>query len=93
MAPRLPNLALMDFFLWGAMKDVVYNSKLRSLDDLKRLLRRSLMQLTQTRSYAPVCESVVSRMTKSNEQNGWQFEHLSQSFILVVVLSINLWNH
>ena len=37
-APRTPNLRPMDFFLSGAMKDSVYNSKPSSLDDLEMVI-------------------------------------------------------
>ena len=40
-APRSSDLTPMDFFLWGAMKDPVCNSKPRTLVDLKWLSQLS----------------------------------------------------
>jgi hypothetical protein len=33
--PRLPDLTPLDFFLWVALKDAVYSSKPRKLQDLR----------------------------------------------------------
>ena len=75
------------------MKDPVYNSKPRSLDDFKMAIATQFDGNNSNKELcARVCESVISCMTKCIEQNGWPFEHLLQSFIRVVVNSINLLN-
>ncbi|MCQ7131119.1 DUF4817 domain-containing protein [Salmonella enterica] len=34
--PRSPDITPLDFFLWGYLKDRVYHTKVRDIDDLKR---------------------------------------------------------
>jgi hypothetical protein len=34
--PRSPNLTTLDFFLWVTLKNVVYTSKPRTVQDLRR---------------------------------------------------------
>ena len=72
------------------MKDPICNNKPRSLDDLKMAITVQFSVMNSNKELCVrVCESIISRMTKCIELNGWQFEHLLQSFILIV-LSINL---
>ncbi|GBL96983.1 hypothetical protein AVEN_254044-1 [Araneus ventricosus] len=33
--PRYPDITLLDFFLWGYMKNIVYQSSIRDTDELK----------------------------------------------------------
>ena len=66
----------MGFFLWGAMKDPVYNIKPHSLDDLKIAIMMQFNAINSNMELCTkVCESIISRMTKCIKQNGWQFEH------------------
>ena len=37
---------------------------------------------------ARVCESVISRMVKCIEQNGWQFEHFTILLLTSLALSV-----
>ena len=46
-SPRSPNFTSIDFFLGGAMKDPVYNSKPRRLDDLKMAITTQFTAITQ----------------------------------------------
>ena len=34
--PRSPDITPLDFFLWGYVKDIVYKTKVRDIDDLKQ---------------------------------------------------------
>lgn len=36
--PRSPDLSVCDFFLWGYLKNCVYNHKPRNLDELKNAI-------------------------------------------------------
>ena len=75
--PRLHNLIPMDFFLQGAMKDPVYNSKPHSLNDFKMAITMQFNAVNSNKDLCTkVCESVISHMTKCIKQNGWQFDHL-----------------
>ena len=76
-APRSSRSYAHRFFLWGAMKGPVYNSKPGSLDDLKMAITTRFNAINSNKELcARVCESVISRITKCIEQNVWQFEHL-----------------
>ena len=76
-AIRSSDLTPMDFFLWVAMKDPVYNNKPYSLDDRKMAITTQFNAINSNKELCTrVCESVISRITKCIEQNGWQFEHL-----------------
>jgi hypothetical protein len=33
--PQLPDITLLDFFLWNYVKDIVYKTHVTSLDELK----------------------------------------------------------
>mgnify|MGYP003623301927 CR=1 FL=1 len=45
--PRSPDLSMCDFFLWGFLKERVYRDKPRTLDELKRAIRREVQQINQ----------------------------------------------
>ena len=70
------------------MKNPVYNSNTRSLDDNKIAITTKLNAINSNKeSCARVCESVISRMVKCIEQNGWDFEiHYNHLFLLLCFL-------
>ena len=37
--PRSPDLSVCDFFLWGYLKNRVYTTQLRTLDELKQRIQ------------------------------------------------------
>jgi transposase len=61
--PRSPDLTPPDFFLWGVLKERVYQLKARTIDDLKATIaneiRKVPLELCQK-----VCRSVPSRLEK-----------------------------
>ena len=70
--PRSPDLMPMDFFLWGAKKDPVYNSKPHSLDDFKIAIMTHFNDINSNKELCTrVCEFVISSVTKCIQQNGW----------------------
>jgi hypothetical protein len=50
--PRSPDLTPLDFFLWDAVRNAVYSSKPRTLQDLKREIEiaRSAVPLATTQN-------------------------------------------
>ena len=59
------------------MKDPIYNSKPRSLNDLKMAITTQFNGINSNKELcARVCKSVISGMTKCIEQNNWLFEDL-----------------
>ena len=45
--PRSPDLNPCDFFLWGHLKEVVYNPLPKTIDDLKANLEREIKKIPQ----------------------------------------------
>ena len=74
-AAHLPDLSPLDFFLWGYIKNHVYQNSPATLDELKREIRRVTNMVTQD-----VCknsiDNFVKRIHKCFEQNGRHFEQL-----------------
>ena len=44
--PHSPDLNLLDFFLWGYLKDKVYTPKPATLQDLKNAIGREIEKIT-----------------------------------------------
>ena len=74
---RSPDLSLMDFFLWGILKDMVYKEKPRTIPDLRRVIveKFATIDLELCRKF---CRSVPSRLLSCIENNGKQFEQFRQ---------------
>ena len=48
MAARSPDLTPLDFFLWGYVKQKVYQQPIKDVDDLKQSrMKKSRIQLNQ----------------------------------------------
>lgn len=71
--PRSPDLSPLDFFLWGHLKSVVFNSRPRTLDDLKTRITNEIEKI-ETDVIRRVQESVLQRCRMCLEQDGDQFE-------------------
>ena len=39
---RLPDITPLDFFLWGYVKDIVYQTKVRNVAGLKQRIRNAI---------------------------------------------------
>ena len=44
--PRSPDLTPMDFYLWGHLKSIMYQKKIRNMDHLKRRITAACKQIT-----------------------------------------------
>jgi hypothetical protein len=71
--PRSPDLTPPDFFLWGLLKDRVYSSKPRTIEDLKAAIRREIRAIPLDLCQK-VCRSVPSRLEKCMDLGGMQTE-------------------
>lgn len=47
MAPTLPRLEPLRFFLWGFLKNKVYNPLPKTLDDLKSNIEREIKNISK----------------------------------------------
>ncbi|RWS18538.1 uncharacterized protein B4U80_02349, partial [Leptotrombidium deliense] len=44
--PRTPDLTAPDFFLWGCIKNQLYNTKVKDLADLKTRITRQIRKIS-----------------------------------------------
>ncbi len=72
---RSPDLTPTDYFMWGYIKDIVYNNKPRNLADLKQSSVTAFHTI-DTGLCKKVCESVPERLQRCIDADGHQFEHL-----------------
>ena len=68
-APRSPDLRAPDFFLWGYLKDRVYNAMPNSLQVLKSNIIREIRRITPE-TLAAVMNSTVARARQCQTQHG-----------------------
>lgn len=72
--PRSPDLTIMDYFLWGRIKGLVYATKPTSRDDMKGRIREACRSIEG--ELLGALSSFPRRIRKCLEVNGRQFEHL-----------------
>lgn len=73
--PRSPDLTSLDFFLWGYIKGIVYNTPPTTPDNLKQRIREAFLNVSP-RMLANVAESFRKRICLCLESDGRHFEHL-----------------
>lgn len=73
--PRSPDLTPLDFFLWGAVKDYVYNVEITDRNQLIDRINRSIT-IFSADSIRSAVRKIEERCRKCMEQEGLQFEHL-----------------
>jgi hypothetical protein len=72
--PRSPDLTPLDFFLWGALKNAVYTSTPRTLQDLRGEIETACAAVPLA-TIQNVYQSVVRRQ-QCVAGGGGHFEHL-----------------
>jgi hypothetical protein len=70
-----PDLTLLDFYLWGTLKDVVYCRKLATLVVIQEETETACAAIHMDTS-ANVAQAVVCRNQKCLDADGIHFEHL-----------------
>ena len=73
--PRSPDLTPLDFFLWGYLKEKVYVTPPRDLDDLKERVENTCRQLTPD-VLRSVVENMGRRLHTCIAADGGHFEHV-----------------
>jgi hypothetical protein len=73
--PRSPDLTPCDFYLWGNLKERVYQTNPRSLEDLKDGICREISRIS-TAELKRVHGNVFRRMRICLAVQGKHFEHL-----------------
>ena len=89
---RSPDLIPCDFFLWGVLKDMVYDHNPRTIDQLRADIQNAIsnidIQLCQK-----VCRSVFSWIECCIKKNGEHFENYrwGSSWIHRFFLGLHCW--
>jgi len=73
--PGSPDLTLLDFYLWGTLKDVVYRRKPATLGDLRAEIRAACAAIP-INTLTEVVQSTARRCNRCLAANGNHFEHL-----------------
>jgi transposase len=71
--PRSPDLTPSDFFLWGTLKDLVYNRKPQTIEELTAAITDGVQSIDNELCQR-VCQSVSSRLQKCLNSDGHHFE-------------------
>lgn len=74
--PRSPDLTVLDFFIWGAIKNKVYNTALTTMEDCMQRVRIAFEELNPQSIRGATHEEFLLRCEKCLEVQGRQFEHL-----------------
>lgn len=75
--PRSPDLTPLDFYLWGRIKNIVYESPIESKEDLKRRVEDAFHSLKGEEIERATNRGVSRRIRKCVEQNGYHIETLT----------------
>lgn len=73
--PRSPDLTPLDFFLWGYLKDQIYQTLPHDRDDLINRIQTAILRISP-QMLRRVRESFVRRVVLCEEHDGGYFEHL-----------------
>lgn len=72
--PRSPDLTCLDFFLWGMMKDRVYQDRPDNPEIMKQRIRDVCASITPV-ELDRVHRNFIKRLGKCLDNNGGIFEH------------------
>ncbi|KAJ4433388.1 hypothetical protein ANN_15647 [Periplaneta americana] len=71
---RSPDLTPCDFYLWSSLKDRVYRSNPRTLDELKNNIQREIVKISDA-ELQHVNQNVIRRYNTCLAANGKHFHH------------------
>lgn len=74
--PRSPDLTPLDFFLWGTIKNIVYESPSNDIDGLKQKIVDACESLRGNILQKVTTNEVRKRLTLCAEKGGGYVEHL-----------------
>lgn len=74
--PRSPDLSVLDFFIWGTVKNQVYHSPLTTKEDCIQRVRESFQTLPPDSIRKATHAQLIKRCEKCLEMQGRNFEHL-----------------
>ncbi|XP_031332785.1 NADH dehydrogenase [ubiquinone] iron-sulfur protein 2, mitochondrial-like [Photinus pyralis] len=73
---RSPDLTPLDFFLWGRVKDIVYQQRPTTRENMKERIRNACRLLNENEVLRAV-DNVRLRLQNCINQNGRHFEHIN----------------
>lgn len=73
---RSPDLTPLDFFLWGALKDIVYKQRLTTANEVRRSIQEAVEYLNRTNCVSSAIEHLETIYTTCIVQNGGHIENL-----------------
>lgn len=73
---RSPDLTVMDFFVWGRMKELVYSTEITSLEDLNDRIDGAATKLREELQHFNVERHIQKRALACIQSGGSHFEHL-----------------
>lgn len=75
--PRSPDLTVLDFFIWGYLKDQVYATPVNTIEELRLRIQEACNNLLNNRyMISAAVNSMLRRCQKCVEVNGMHFEQL-----------------
>lgn len=76
--PRSPDLSVLDFFIWGIIKNEIYSTAVSSKEDCILRVRESFRKLDPASIRRATHEGLIRRCEKCLAAMGRQFEHLGR---------------
>lgn len=76
-APRSPDLTPLDFFLWGYVKHLVYQTQPQSIDELKQRIENAFAEIT-VETLKKVHEDMLYRCKLCIHLKGGHIEHYKE---------------
>lgn len=74
--PRSPDLSVLDYFVWGAIKNKVYDSPLTTKEDCIQRVRNAFRDLEPASIRNATHRELLKRCEKCLEVHGRNFQHL-----------------
>ncbi len=87
--PRSPDLSLLDFFLWGYLKNCVYMTAPQNLKDLKGNIAREIENINQ-KTLKHVFSNLMKRCRICKANSGGHFLGWSLTWV-VKLISVQIW--
>lgn len=78
--PRSPDLTPIDFFLWGHMKEIVYETPVTDELDLVARIVEAAARINESINFGLVRENALRRFRLCNEVEGRHFEQKLKQF-------------
>lgn len=73
--PRSPDLTPLDFYIWGRIKQLVYQQPITSKEELERKVRETFMSLSANEIHAST-QHVITEILECLKVNGGRFKQL-----------------